>query len=67
MPQDWQSVLLRWTVGDKTVDVPMQWYGEYLWRGVIDQPPAGALDYQVCATDAVGNQACSEPVKLDVK
>lgn len=67
MPHDWKSVLLRWTVGDKTTDVPMQWYGEYLWRAVIDQPPAGALSYQVCATDAAGNQACSDPLQVEVK
>ncbi|HKY54085.1 MAG TPA: VCBS repeat-containing protein [Anaerolineales bacterium] len=61
MPQDWQSVLLRWTADGQTQDVPMQWYGEYLWRGTIDEPPAGTFTYEVCATDAAGNEACSSP------
>jgi hypothetical protein len=67
MPHDWRSVVLRWTVGGQTQERPMQWYGEYLWRGAIDQPPAGTLNYQVCATDAAGNQACSELVSVTVK
>ena len=39
----------------------MQWYGEYLWRGTIDEPPSGNFSYKVCATDAAGNQACASP------
>jgi len=61
MPHDWQSVVLRWTVNGQTQEVPMEWYGEYLWRGTIGEPPAVAFSYQVCATDAAGNEACSQP------
>ena len=61
MPHDWGSVVLRWTVDGQTQDVPMQWYGEYLWRGTIAAPPAGEFLYEVCATDAAGNEACSSP------
>jgi len=61
MPHDWGSVVLRWTVDGQSQEVPMQWYGEYLWRGTIDEPPAGGLTYEVCATDAAGNEACSSP------
>jgi hypothetical protein len=67
MPHDWKSVILKWTANGKTEDVPMQWYGEYLWRGLIDQPPAGSLSYQVCAIDAASNQACSEFMSVTVK
>jgi len=67
MPHDWQSVLLKWTAGDQTGEVPMVWYGEYLWRAVLEQAPLGMLSYQVCATDAAGNQACSEMVDVEVK
>ncbi len=67
MPHDWQSVLLKWTAGDASGEVPMEWYGEYLWRAVLEQAPAGILSYQVCATDAAGNQACSEMVDVEVK
>ena len=61
MPHDWQSVLLRRTVNGQAQESPMEWYGEYLWRGTIDEPPAGDFSYQVCATDAAGNEACSLP------
>ena len=60
MPHDWQSVVVRWSANGQTNETPMQWYGEYLWRGVIDEQPTGPLSYQVCATDAAGNNACSE-------
>jgi hypothetical protein len=61
MPHDWRSVLLRWTADGQTHQRSMQWYGEYLWRGTIDEPPAGDFGYKVCATDAAGNAACASP------
>lgn len=61
MPHDWQSIVLRWTTNGQSQETPMQWYGEYLWRGTINEPPAGNLSYEVCATDAAGNEACSAP------
>jgi hypothetical protein len=71
MPHDWQSVVLRWTANGQTQETPMQWCGEYLWRAVIDdggpRPEDGKMSYQVCATDAAGNQACSEMVDAEVK
>ena len=60
-PHDWRSVVLRWTTDGQTHQTPMQWYGEYLWRGIIDEPPAGDFSYEVCATDAAGNEACASP------
>jgi hypothetical protein len=39
----------------------MQWYGEYLWRTQTLTPGA----YRVCATDAAGNRACSEPITVE--
>ena len=58
-PHDWQSVVLRWTVGGKTREIPMQWYGEYLWRATPGEAKTADVRYQVCAIDAVGNKACS--------
>jgi hypothetical protein len=49
MSHDWQSVILKWTADGQTTEIPMQWYGEYLWRSVIDSAPAGGFSYQVCA------------------
>jgi hypothetical protein len=60
-PHDWRSVVLRWSTDGQTHQTPMQWYGEYLWRGIIDEPPAGDFSYEVCATDAAGNEACASP------
>ena len=60
-PHDWRSVVLRWTADGRTRETPMQWYGEYLWRGTIDEPPAGEFGCKVCATDAAGNEACAGP------
>ncbi len=53
---DLVAVVLRYR-GDASGEAPMTWYGEFLWRG--DLPAPGAYTYQVCATDAAGNQACS--------
>jgi hypothetical protein len=61
MPHDWRSVELRYTSDGQTQQTPMQWYGEYLWRGMIDEPPTGDISYKVCATDAAGNKACASP------
>jgi hypothetical protein len=61
MPHDWRSVVLRWRTDGQTHQRSMQWYGEYLWRGMIDKPPAGDFSYEVCATDAAGNKACASP------
>jgi len=62
MPHDWKSVVLRWTARGKTREIPMKWYGEYLWRATVDRPQGPGAEYQVCATDAAGNRACSLPV-----
>lgn len=59
---EWRSVTAEWTTtangASKPVKLPMQWYGEYLWRVVVPagQKPDGAV--RVCATDAAGNSAC---------
>jgi hypothetical protein len=61
MPYDWQSVILRWTVNGQTQETPMQWHGEYLWRGTINELPASDFNYQICATDAANNTVCASP------
>lgn len=58
MIHDWNSVVLRLATNGQIQEIPMQWYGEYLWRAVIDN--AGSdFSYQVCAIDIAGNEACS--------
>jgi hypothetical protein len=60
-PHDWRSVVLRWTTEGQTHQTPMQWYGEYFWRGTIGELPTGDFSYRVCATDTAGNKACGSP------
>jgi hypothetical protein len=60
-PHDWRSIVLRWSTDGQTQQVPMHWYGEYLWLGTIDESAAGNFSFKVCATDAAGNKACSSP------
>ncbi len=67
MPHDWQSVVVRWTAGSQTRELPMVWYGEFLWRAGIETPSAETLTYWICATDAAGNEACSSPVTVTVQ
>jgi hypothetical protein len=59
MLHDWRSVVLSWTADGRTQEVPMRWYGEYLWRASLDAPGGGKVSYRVCVTDAAGNRACS--------
>jgi hypothetical protein len=58
-PFEWKQVVLRLTTTSGTRDVPMQWYGEYLWRAAwpADMPVDAA--FQVCATDAMNNTRCA--------
>ena len=66
MPHDWQSVSLRWTQDSDTQDIPMEWYGEYLWRASIAPTASGDSAYQICAVDVSGNEACSESHPVDI-
>lgn len=59
-PHDFKAVMLYWTPRAKLTaprEIPMRWYGAYLWRGEIDTTES--FDYQLCAIDAVGNKSCS--------
>lgn len=62
MPHDWQSVTLRWIESGTDREVPMTWYGEYLWFAEIPGQSVDATSPRVCAVDAAGNQSCSEPL-----
>jgi hypothetical protein len=55
VPHDWTNVVI---IGESTVE--MEWYGEYLWRATATSPG----DYKVCATDAAGNETCSNTVTI---
>ena len=66
MPHDWQHVRLRVTQGDRERVVPLQWYGEYLWRASVPMPQAGEVTVHIEAMDAVGNGTTSQPQRVVV-
>jgi hypothetical protein len=57
VPSDWREVVVQ-RQGERS---RMQWYGEYLWRTRALTPGT----YRVCATDAAGNRACSDPITVE--
>ena len=61
MPHDWRSVTLRVRDGAAERVVPMQWYGEYLWRADVRAERLQDLTLVVEAVDAQGNAAQSAP------
>ncbi|MEO8551208.1 MAG: VCBS repeat-containing protein [Kofleriaceae bacterium] len=48
---DWKAVVVKTSAGD----IPMRWYGEYLWAAPVANL-GGA--FQVCATDRQNNTTC---------
>jgi hypothetical protein len=56
---DWKSVVLSYSLGQqRPIEVPMRWYGEYLWVATL--PPDARYDrLEVCATDRAGNRGCA--------
>jgi hypothetical protein len=59
LPTEWQRVVVEWTSGGNPIVVPMQWYGEYLWRAAVPADIDASATFRVCATDAAGNQTCA--------
>lgn len=57
LPTEWARIEVLFEVMDAARVVPMQWYGEYLWRATV---PPEAHDIEICATDAAGNTTCVE-------
>ena len=55
------SVTLRVADGDAERTVPMQWYGEYLWRADVRAERLQDLTLVVEAVDARGNTTRSAP------
>ena len=58
---EWKRVAVEWTTASGVRDVPMKWYGEYLWRADWPAGVDASASYRVCATDAAGNTACAAP------
>jgi hypothetical protein len=58
LPFEWKSVVLQVHAPNGMREVPMQWYGEYLWRAPWPADAPRTSKWEVCATDAAGNRAC---------
>lgn len=63
---DFRSVKLLVTQAGNTEELPMQWYGELLWRVNCVSPKAGKLTAQVVAVDAAGNRAEGPRQELEI-
>jgi hypothetical protein len=60
-PFEWRRVVVELQTPQGAREVPMQWYGEYLWRAAWPADVPASATYRVCATDAAGNAACKSP------
>jgi hypothetical protein len=58
---EWRRVAVEWTTPAGPRDVPMRWYGEYLWAADWPANLDATTPYRVCATDGAGNTACGSP------
>lgn len=54
-----KKVWVEWVTPSGQRDVPMTWYGEYLWRSDLPAGVEPTTRHRVCATDAAGNTACA--------
>jgi hypothetical protein len=61
LPFEWKRVVVELTTPQGAREIPMQWYGEYLWRAAWPGDVPASTPFQVCATDAAGNSACAPP------
>jgi hypothetical protein len=61
MPIDLKSVVVQLHLATGVREVPMQWYGEYLWRATWPTDVPADVKWTVCATDAAGNGVCGLP------
>lgn len=66
MPHDWRRVSLQWTKDEVAHEVPLAWYGEYLWRADLTGLGKGRVALTVIAVDAAGNEAHSPTAHVEV-
>lgn len=61
---DFRRVVLHVEQGGRKLELPLEWYGECLWRATLPSPAAGALKAHVEAVDAAGNAAVGATLTL---
>lgn len=52
---DFRRVVLHVEQGGRELELPLEWYGECLWRATLPSPSTGTLNAHVEAVDAAGN------------
>jgi hypothetical protein len=60
LPFEWKRVVVEIDTSSGAREVPMQWYGEYLWRASWPADVPVTAPFRVCATDASGNSSCAQ-------
>jgi hypothetical protein len=60
LPFEWRRVVVEIDTAGGLREVPMRWYGEYLWRAAWPAGVPATAAYRVCATDASGNSSCAQ-------
>lgn len=61
MPFEWRDVVAQFKTAQGVRDVPLRWYGEYLWRAAWPADVPAGTTWSICATDASGNKSCVLP------
>jgi hypothetical protein len=65
MTSDFSEVVLEFTDEAGPHVIPLAWYGGSAWWASVEA--AGATSWQVCATDAAGNAACSPEASIELE
>lgn len=60
LPFEWRRVVVEIDTAGGLREVPMRWYGEYLWRAAWPAGVPATAAYRVCATDASGSSSCAQ-------
>jgi hypothetical protein len=58
LPFEWKRVVVELQTAQGPREIPMQWYGEYLWRAAWPSDVPTDASFRVCATDQAGNASC---------
>ena len=61
---DLKRVVLHIEQGGAKSELPLQWYGEYLWRATLPTPSSAPLKLRIEATDAAGNTTAGPETTL---
>lgn len=64
---DFTRVVVHVEQAGRKFELPLEWYGECLWRATLPSPAAGKLTAHVEALDAAGNSTLGSRLELGVE